>query len=223
VKRAHSLRPDSSAVPAAVVSDPTASGASVRPTRFFRVLAGVSARRVRGLSLLASFFGRDRRLAVGCLLDPAMVEFPGRCCHTDSRPRVVAPCGCFGARRPTGTCAGAQVSCTPRTRGSQALRLFRVPSLSLWWIPGPSRSSRPRGLSCRDHRADPGSCPGGSVGLGSGTGAAAHLHPEGQGRRSGGRGDRGHGTEGAQYWSLDGMVYDCELDELVERRSATGA
>ena len=29
--------------------------------------------------------------------------------------------------------------------------------------------------------------------------------------------------EGAQYWSLDGMVYDCELDELVERRSATGA
>ena len=24
-------------------------------------------------------------------------------------------------------------------------------------------------------------------------------------------------------WSLDGMVYDCELDELVERRSATGA
>jgi hypothetical protein len=27
----------------------------------------------------------------------------------------------------------------------------------------------------------------------------------------------------AECWSLDGMVYDCDLDELVERRSATGA
>jgi membrane protein implicated in regulation of membrane protease activity len=27
----------------------------------------------------------------------------------------------------------------------------------------------------------------------------------------------------AEFWSLDGMVYDCDLDELVERRSATGA
>jgi len=29
--------------------------------------------------------------------------------------------------------------------------------------------------------------------------------------------------EAGQPWSLEGMVYDCELDELVERRSATGA
>lgn len=29
--------------------------------------------------------------------------------------------------------------------------------------------------------------------------------------------------EGAQYWSLDGLVYDCELDDLVDRRHATGA
>jgi hypothetical protein len=28
---------------------------------------------------------------------------------------------------------------------------------------------------------------------------------------------------GTECWSLDGMVYDCELDELVERRHATGA
>ncbi|HEX7535445.1 MAG TPA: hypothetical protein VF391_00380 [Dermatophilaceae bacterium] len=27
----------------------------------------------------------------------------------------------------------------------------------------------------------------------------------------------------AECWSLDGLVYDCDLDELVERRSATGA
>jgi hypothetical protein len=27
----------------------------------------------------------------------------------------------------------------------------------------------------------------------------------------------------AECWSLEGMVYDCDLDELVERRSATGA
>jgi hypothetical protein len=27
----------------------------------------------------------------------------------------------------------------------------------------------------------------------------------------------------SECWSLDGLVYDCELDELVERRSATGA
>lgn len=27
----------------------------------------------------------------------------------------------------------------------------------------------------------------------------------------------------SECWSLDGMVYDCDLDELVERRSATGA
>jgi hypothetical protein len=26
-----------------------------------------------------------------------------------------------------------------------------------------------------------------------------------------------------ESWSLDGMVYDCDLDELVQRRSATGA
>jgi len=30
-------------------------------------------------------------------------------------------------------------------------------------------------------------------------------------------------SENAERWSLDGMVYDCDLDELVERRSATGA
>jgi hypothetical protein len=29
--------------------------------------------------------------------------------------------------------------------------------------------------------------------------------------------------QGTECWSLDGMVYDCELDELVERRHATGA
>jgi hypothetical protein len=29
--------------------------------------------------------------------------------------------------------------------------------------------------------------------------------------------------QGAEYWSLEGLVYDCELDELVDRRSATGA
>jgi hypothetical protein len=28
---------------------------------------------------------------------------------------------------------------------------------------------------------------------------------------------------GSECWSLDGMVYDCDLDELVERRSAAGA
>jgi hypothetical protein len=27
----------------------------------------------------------------------------------------------------------------------------------------------------------------------------------------------------SECWSLDGMVYDCDLEELVERRSATGA
>ena len=27
----------------------------------------------------------------------------------------------------------------------------------------------------------------------------------------------------AESWSLDGLIYDCELDELVEGRSATGA
>jgi hypothetical protein len=27
----------------------------------------------------------------------------------------------------------------------------------------------------------------------------------------------------SESWSLDGLVYDCDLDELVERRSATGA
>jgi hypothetical protein len=27
----------------------------------------------------------------------------------------------------------------------------------------------------------------------------------------------------SECWSLDGLVYDCDLDELVERRSATGA
>jgi hypothetical protein len=46
VKRAQSLKPNI----------PTRSEAAVRPTRFFHVLAGVSARRGRGLSLLASLF-----------------------------------------------------------------------------------------------------------------------------------------------------------------------
>jgi hypothetical protein len=29
--------------------------------------------------------------------------------------------------------------------------------------------------------------------------------------------------EDEEGWSLDGMVYDCDLDELVQRRSATVA
>jgi len=193
VKRAHSVRPDVSAVPAA----------GVRPTRVFHILAGVSARRLRGLSLLASLslalvvfplsalsllpwwnvlvvvatvvvdLAWLRRVALSeraARWAPAQVESESESeseSQVESEPAAPAPV--------------VEIA-EPIEPPAQA----NLPG----WAPVPVP---PPTYTLKAKAADPVHVP------------VVVTEPG-----------------AAECWSLDGMIYDCELDELVEVRSATG-
>jgi hypothetical protein len=217
VKRTHSLRPAAPTVPVAVLTDATLPDAPVRPTRFFRVLAGVSARRVRGLSLLAS-------LSLALVVSPlaafsilpwwsllvviatlmadvawlrrvAVSERVARRVQVQAR-RSPARSARTAARRPDYFESESLVEPVVEAPVPVAVEIEEAiqapaqvdPSA---WAPVPVP---PPTYTLKAKAADPVVVP------------TVVTEPE-----------------GAEYWSLDGMVYDCELDELVERRSATGA
>jgi hypothetical protein len=213
--------------------------ATVRSTRIFHLLAGVSARRARGLSLLASLslvlvvpvlaassvlswwavlvvfavlvadLGWLRRAAVAELASTRAGE-PGRRSAQGSGRAPAAYSAESGARRETRdrparhpdsegeTDSEAEVE---RVGPAPLVPAAKVPEQVVppvvvdpsAWDPVPVP---PPTYTLKAKAADPVPVP------------VPVEVPE---------------LGASECWSLDGMVYDCDLDELVERRSATGA
>lgn len=219
VKRARSVRPGMPAAPATAVTD-----APVRPTRVFRILAGVSARRVRGLSLLVSLL---LALAApplaafslvpwwsGLVVLAALVVDVGWLRHAAVSARASARAQ---ARR---SAAGTARSAAGRSAESEEEpeRWFdsQAESESEAQHPAGTRMAGAVEPVESPAPADPSAWAPVPVPPPTYTLKAKAPEPV---------------TVSAvvaeptasEPWSLEGMVFDCELDELVERRSATGA
>ena len=215
VKRAHSVRPDVSAVPAV----------GVRPTRVFHILAGVSARRLRGLSLLAS-------LSLALVVFPlsalsllpwwnvlvvvatvvvdlawlrrvALSERAARWAPAQARGSAADPAGQAAlevsyfedeSESQVESESESQVESEPAAPAPvvEIAEPIEPPAQANLpgWAPVPVP---PPTYTLKAKAADPVHVP------------VVVTEPG-----------------AAECWSLDGMIYDCELDELVEVRSATG-
>ena len=209
VKRAHSMRLDAPTAPAAAVTD-----AAVRPTRVFHILAGVSARRVRGLSLLASL---SLLLVVSPLAAFSVLPWwsiPGAAAALLADVawlRRVAVSERVTGRTDSQARGSAAGTADPAAGGStyfedeSELELVVAAVAEITepiahpvevdlpgWAPIPVP---PPTYTLKAKAADPV------------VAAAVEVIEPGA----------------AECWSLDGMVYDCELDVLVVSRSATGA
>jgi hypothetical protein len=217
VKRAYSVRPDAPAAPAVAVTD-----SAVRPTRVFHLLAGVSARRVRGLSLMVSLLlvlVVSPLAAVSVLpwwsvlavVGTLMVDFTWlrrvavseRVARRAGAQAGGSAAGSAGpaSRRPTyfddesEPLAGPEPVVVAQAAGAAEIA---EPIESPAWV-DPSAWSPvpvpPPTYTLKAKAAAPVAAP------------VVVTEP---------------GTA-AEGWSLDGLIYDCDLDELVEGRSATGA
>jgi hypothetical protein len=220
VKRVHSVRPGMPTAPAAVVADPP-----VRPTRVFHLLAGVSARRVRGLSLLLSLllalvvpslaaFSLVPWWSVMVVLAALMVDVVWLR-HAAVSARVSARAPAHRSAEGNDRSAGGQ-SAQSEASVEEPERWFDSQAES---EPEPLVATRMAGAVGpieSPAQADPSGWAPVPVPPPTYTLKAKAPEPlavpavvaE---------------PTASEPWSLDGMVFDCELDELVERRSATGA
>jgi hypothetical protein len=216
VKRARSVRPD---VPTTTTTAMTE--AAVRPTRTFRILARVSARRLRGLSLLTSLLlvlvvsplaviSVLPRWSIPAAVGTLLVDFiwlrrvavSQRVSRRTTAPAGVSASGSAGpaARQPTyfedesGPVVESEPAVAGRATGDAEITEPAEPAAEAdpsAWAPVPVP---PPTYTLKAKAADPVPVP------------VVVTEPG-----------------AAEPWSLDGMVYDCDLDELVERRRATGA
>jgi hypothetical protein len=216
VKRAHSVRPDVPTTTTTAVTD-----AAVRSTRAFRILAGVSARRIRGVSLLTSLLlvlvvsplaviSVLPWWSVPAVVGTLMVDFiwlrrvavSKRVSRRTSAQAAVSAAGSAGpaARQPTyfedesGPVVESEPAVAGRATGDAEITEPAEPTAEAdpsAWAPVPVP---PPTYTLKAKAADPVPVP------------VVVTEPG-----------------AAESWSLDGMVYDCDLDELVERRRATGA
>jgi hypothetical protein len=238
VKRAHSVRPDVPTTPAAAVSDPP-----VRPTRVFRVLAGVSARRVRAVSLLTL-------LALALVVWPlaalsilpwwsvlahvgALVADVTWLRHAAVAERAVGRAEAHARR----SAAGPARAAARRSASFDAESELRVESEIESEI-----ESEYDGEAAYDGEAPV----AGARDVAQLIESPVEVDPSGWAPVPVPRPTYTLKAKAAdpqpvpvpvpvpvpapvtelaesECWSLDGMVYDCDLDELVERRSATGA
>jgi hypothetical protein len=213
VKRAQSPRPDI----------PTGPTAAVRPTRIFHILAGVSARRLRGLSLLASFsfalvvsplaafsvlpWWSVLVVVVLLIADVVWLRHVAASQRATGRAPVPAPGSAAGPARPAARHAD----------------YFEAEAES-------EAESEPE--------SEPvvGAPGGGAAELAEPIESAGQVDPSGwapvpvppptytlKAKAPDPVPVTVSESAAAESWSLEGLVYDCELDELVERRSATGA
>jgi len=211
VQRTHFVHPDVPTAP-----DVVASATAVRPTRVFRILAGVSARRVRGLSLLASLSlilvvsvlavvsvlpwwsvlaaGVTLMVDVALLRRVAVAQRVARRTIGQAREPADGPAG-WTARQPTYFEEEPDLAeSDPEVTGAGEITETiesPAPVDPASWAPV---AVPPPTYTLKAKAPDPVVVP------------AAVTEPE-----------------ATDSWSLDGMVYDCDLDELVERRRATGA
>ena len=230
VKRAPSPKTSVPTLPASAATD-----AAVRPTRMFRLLAGVSARRVRGLSLVASL-----ALAVAVLPLAAFSVLPwwsvlvvvailmadvASLRHAAVSGRAASRARAQDRRRAAG----------PARFQARDADYFRSGSEPLF-EPAPGYEETDADDEDEDEdevfgaveraevterveplaEVDPSAWAPVPVPPPTYTlkARAADPVPVVVDTKD---------LTGAESWSLDGLVYDCELEELVERRSATGA
>ena len=211
MKRTHFVAPDVPTAP-----DVVASAAAVRPTRVFRILGGVSARRLRGLSLLASLSlvlvvsvlavvsvlprWSIPAAGVALLVDVALlrrVAVAQRVARRSIGQTRESASGSSdrAARQPTYFDEEPEpAESEPEEAGAGEITKpieSPAPVDPAGWAPVPVP---PPTYTLKAKAPDPVVVP------------AAVTEPE-----------------AIDSWSLDGMVYDCDLDELVERRRATGA
>jgi hypothetical protein len=220
---------------------------AVRSTRIFHLLAGVSARRARGLSLLASLslaIAAPLLVALSVLpwwsvlvaaavlvADVAVLRHAAISARSDLRAAERVRRASEGpARAAAGRSAESAARREPRSgrvarsesetwsdpeadpeRAVAAERVGPAPEVAAAGIDGPVESAAfvdpsawapvpvpPPTYTLKAKAADPVPVSAPVPVVASELGAS-------------------------ECWSLDGMVYDCDLDELVERRSATGA
>jgi hypothetical protein len=222
VKRTHPLRPDAASAPTATGSDFTVTDAPVRSTRFFRVLAGLSARRLRGLSLLAAL----------CLLLVVSVSVVFSILAWWSFVLVVATLMADLAwLRRVAVSERVSQRAQVRVRGS-AVRPARAPTPKPDYFESDSQEESgsvpvvEAAVVVSVQTPEPVQVP---VEVDPSAWAPVPVPPPTYTLKAKAADPVVvvptvvTAPEGAEYWSLDGMVYDCELDELVERRSATGA
>jgi len=210
--------------------------APVRPTRIFHVLAGISSRRLRGVTLLASLLLVlvVSSLAIWSVMPAWSVPVVLAVLVSDvawlrhvsvseraGRARARAGRSALGPSRPPARHAGffevdsdAGSQTQPRSEPEPRSQPAAAASAAIYDVEAavtiePSVDVDPPEVdlsawapvpvppptyTLKAKAADPVTAP---------TAVTEHLSGE--------------------PWSLEGMVYDCDLDELVERRSATGA
>ena len=216
---------------------PPAPATTVRSTRLFHLLAGVSARRARGLSLLTALslvlvvsplaafsvlswwtvvvayallvadLGWLRRVAVAERASTRVRE-PGRRSAQGSGHSSAAYSVESGARRESSDRPARHLENAEENEG-EGERVGPAPMVAAAVVPEPVVPEvevdpsawdpvpvPPPTYTLKARAADPEPVP------------VPVVVPE---------------LGASECWSLDGMVYDCELEELVERHSATGA
>ena len=212
VKRAHSVRPDAPTALAAAVSD-----AAVRPTRVFHFLAGVSARRVRGFSLLASL---SLLLVVSPLAALSVLPWwsiPGVVAALLADVawlRRVAVSERVTRRTDSQARGSAAGTAHPAARRSAHFEDESEPEPVV--VPAVAAAAEIAEPIESPAEADLSGWAPVPVPPPTYTLKAKAVNPVAVSVEA---------TEpgATRMLSLDGMVYDCELDELVEGRSATGA
>jgi hypothetical protein len=211
VKRAQTLRPDA----------PTGSEPGVRPTPIFHILAGVSARRIRGVSLVAALslalvvsplaaFSRLPWWSVLVVVATLMADVIWLR-HAAVTERVAGRAQAHARRSAAGT-AGPEGSSQSVFFEDQSETEAEPES---GFEDRAADEARPSGPIEPPAEVDPsGWAP---VPVPPPTYTLKAKAPEPVAASA--------ATElaEAENWSLDGMVYDCDLDDLVERRSASGA
>ncbi len=219
-----------------------ATGASVRPTRTFRILAGMSARRLRGLTLLVSL-----SLALAVLPMAAFSLLPwwsvlvvvAALAVDVGWLRHVAVAGRVAGRARAREAVAGQAR--PKARHSDYFQSGSEPLFE-------SESDSEYGYDDDDEDDEDDDEDPEDVDEVFGTVEPAEVtqrlepfvevDPSGwapvpvppptytlKARAADPEPVRVEAQEltGAETWSLDGLVYDCDLDDLVQRRSATGA
>ena len=210
VKPAQTLIPDA----------PTGSEPGVRPTLIFHILAGVSTRRIRGVSLVAA-------LSLALVVSPlaAFSRLPWWSAlvvvatliadviwlrHAAVTERVAGRAQAHARRSAAGT-AGPE--------GSQSVFFEDASETEAEAEPGfedrAADEARPSGRIEPPAEVDPSGWAPVPVPPPTYTLKAKAPEPVAASEAT--------DPAEAEDWSLDGMVYDCDLDDLVERRSASGA
>jgi cytoskeletal protein RodZ len=234
--RSYALSPARPSRPEAVVKPaqsqrteaPTPAQTAVRSTRVFHVLAGVSARRLRGLSLLGSLLivlvvsplaassvlPWWSVLGVVAVLMADVVWLRHAAVSERARSRAADQLRGSASGRGRAASDSAENRSRPQPRSGHESRSEVQPDAE----PGPARAAEPAVAAVAKVPVEVDPYGWAPVPVPPPTYTLKAMAPEPVAAPVA----VPELTE-ADSWSLEGLVYDCDLEELVERRSASGA